>query len=162
MSKEWPEELWRELAGIIRAAGFQILVPAGNDLERQRAQRITNHNADELLDRLPFDALMQIMRSCRGAISVDTGLGHLATAFGLPVVGLYGATSPALTGFFGPVASTIVSDHLPCIPCRKRQCQYEKSADSSNIHPPCYAKHSPETVWQALLQQIGNLNPEQS
>lgn len=162
VSKEWPESYWQQLAAKIRAAGYKILVPAGNDVERERAGRITANNADEILDRLSFEALLEIMRGCAGAVSVDTGLGHLATAFGLSVVGLYGATSPALTGFVGPNASVKVSSHLPCIPCRKRHCQYEKSADSSNIHPPCYAQHSPEMVWQALLQQIGNLNPAQN
>ena len=38
------------------------------------------------------------MSSCAGAVTVDTGLGHLAVALNLPVVGLYGSTDPELTG----------------------------------------------------------------
>ncbi|MFT7218757.1 MAG: heptosyltransferase-1 [Candidatus Azotimanducaceae bacterium] len=153
-SKEWPEVLWRSLADQVRETGFRVVVPAGNQVEFERAKRITNGRLDEILDRQPFASVIDVIRSCRGVVSVDTGLGHLATGLDIPVVGLYGSTSPELTGFLGPHTSVKVSNHLPCIPCRKRHCQYEKNAVSSNIYPPCYEQHSPETVWQALQLQI--------
>ena len=35
------------------------------------------------------------------AVGPDTGLMHIAAALGTPVVSLWGATSPALTGPYG-------------------------------------------------------------
>ncbi|MGB3936032.1 MAG: glycosyltransferase family 9 protein, partial [Burkholderiales bacterium] len=40
-------------------------------------------------------------RDARCVIGVDTGLAHLAAALGVPVVGLYCGSDPALTGLYG-------------------------------------------------------------
>ena len=152
-SKEWPESAWTSLADLIRQDGFEVMAPAGNQQERERAQRILGGRTG-LLDQLSLGDLMMEMRQCAGAVSVDTGLGHLAPALGVPVVGLFGSTSPELTGILGPRSQTIASTHLPCIPCRKRECQFQKPIDSSNIYPPCFEQTSPETVWQALQLQL--------
>ncbi len=154
-SKEWPESAWTRLANLIRRDRFEVVVPAGNKQERERATRILGGPAG-LLDQLSLADLMTEMRQCVGAVAVDTGLGHLAPALGVPVIGLFGSTSPGLTGMLGPQSQTIASTHLPCIPCRKSECQFQKSGDSSNIYPPCFEQTSPETVWQALQLRLRN------
>ena len=156
-SKEWPESSWAELANRIRQDGFDVMVPAGNTQERERAIRILGGRKG-LLDQLSLGDLMLKMQHCAGAVSVDTGLGHLAPALGVPVVGLFGSTSPGMTGILGSQSQTIASTHLPCIPCRKRECKFQKSADSSNIYPPCFEQTSPETVWQALQLQLRSMD----
>ncbi len=152
-SKEWPESAWTELANLIRQDGFEVMAPSGNEQERERATRILGGRAG-LLDRLPLGDLMSEMQRCAGAVAVDTGLGHLAPALGVPVVGLYGSTSPGLTGILGRQSQIIASAHLPCIPCRKRECQFQKPRDSSNIYPLCFEQTSPEIVWQALQLRL--------
>jgi heptosyltransferase-1 len=152
-SKEWPESAWTELANLIRQDGFEVMAPSGNEQERERATRILGGRPG-LLDRLPLGDLMSEMQRCAGAVAVDTGLGHLAPALGFPVVGLYGSTSPGLTGILGRQSQIIASDHLPCIPCRKRECQFQKPRDSSNIYPLCFEQTSPELVWQALQLRL--------
>ena len=152
-SKEWPESAWTELANLIRQDGFEVMAPSGNEQERERATRILGGRPG-LLDRLPLGDLMSEMQRCAGAVAVDTGLGHLAPALGVPVVGLYGSTSPGLTGILGRQSQIIASDHLPCIPCRKRECQFQKPRDSSNIYPLCFEQTSPELVWQALQLRL--------
>ena len=151
--KEWPESAWTELANLIRQDGFEVMAPSGNERERERATRILGGRPG-LLDRLPLGDLMSEMQRCAGAVAVDTGLGHLAPALGVPVVGLYGSTSPGLTGILGRQSQIIASDHLPCIPCRKRECQFQKPRDSSNIYPLCFEQTSPELVWQALQLRL--------
>jgi heptosyltransferase-1 len=53
----------------------------------------------------------------------------------VPVVSLYGPTSPELVGTLGPRASHLVSD-LPCAPCRSRRCRI---APEQSDGPPCLA-----------------------
>lgn len=155
VSKEWPLPAWQRLAQLIDEAGFKVLVPSGNPGERQRAEQITaGLSRGRILDRLPLEDLISEMASCAGVVSVDTGLGHLAPALGIPVVGLFGATSPGLTGILGNSVETLVSNHLPCIPCRKRVCQYPAPRDSSKLHPPCFDKTTPEGVWRVLQDLI--------
>ncbi len=49
-------------------------------------------------------------------VANDTGILHIAAAVGRPVVGLYGPTSPRLTGPLGDPARTIVLHHPDCCP----------------------------------------------
>ncbi|HJL62442.1 MAG TPA: lipopolysaccharide heptosyltransferase I [Pseudomonadales bacterium] len=155
-TKHWPEEYWCELA--IKAAdqGFQILLPHGDDLELQRADRIAERipNNVTVLARASIGQLAEQMSSCAGVVTVDTGLGHLAAALDVPLVAIYGATDPKLTGPYGSVQSVLVSDHLPCIPCLKKDCQFQKGEEYSSIHPPCYQKISPEVVFDKLSEVI--------
>ena len=102
---------------------------------------------------MPLADVMDELARCEAAIGVDTGLTHIATAFNIPLVSLYGPTDPGLTGTTGPRQESIASDHLPCIPCGQRTCRYPVPADSSKIHPPCFDQLAPEAVWQALQQQ---------
>jgi len=155
-SKEWPGAQWTALAQLMNRQGYEVIVPSGSEMEYERAQHILGNASGRILDRVPLSDLIQELRHCTGVVSVDTGLGHLAAALGIPVAGLYGSTDPNLTGILGPATRLIVSDHLPCIPCRSRDCRYPNTGDSSNIFPPCYEQTTPETVWQALRLQIGS------
>ena len=44
--------------------------------------------------------LARLARKAKCVVGVDTGLAHLAVALGVPVVGLYGGSDPALTGLY--------------------------------------------------------------
>ena len=161
-SKEWPEVLWRSLAERVTAAGHELLIPAGGDREWQRAKRIAEGLPASVLKMQELHELIEMLKHCAGAVSVDTGLGHLAVALQVPVVGIYGSTDPGLTGLSGPGVELIVSNHLPCIPCRKRDCEFRKPDDSSSIYPPCYENTTPETVWLALQSQINSTPSERT
>ena len=152
-SKHWPEEYWRAIATLAEQDGFQVLIPAGNEDERLRAHRIASPSA-KVLTSMTLGELALQLSSCAGVLTVDTGLGHLAAALGVPVAALYGPTDPSLTGIRGPFQEIIVSDHLPCIPCRKRNCKFDEY--SSKIYPPCFSKTTPEGTWKALRSQINS------
>lgn len=159
-SKLWPVESWRLLCRLILENGYTVVIPAGNRQEAQRAQLIAGETSAHVLSVMDLKELASTMSDCSGAVSVDTGLGHLAVALNLPLVALYGATSPYLTGVHGERQEVIVSDHLPCIPCRKRICRYAAEDYSSKIYPPCFERTTPESVWQALQLQISKINPQ--
>jgi len=155
-SKEWPLACWQQLATLVNEGGYDILLPAGNAIEAERAHQILAGHHGRILEQAPLAELMDEIARCAGAVSVDTGLGHLATAMNLPVTAIFGATDPDLTAMFGPKVKVIVSGHLPCIPCKKRDCQYPNPGDSSNIYPPCLNRTTPEKVWQAFQLQTGS------
>ena len=155
-SKEWPLENWQKLSELTQSNGYDVVVPAGNQNELENAAMILSRGRGRILDRLPLRELAAQIASSSGVVSVDTGLGHLAAACNVPVVGLFGSTDPGLTAMSGAEVELIVSDHLPCIPCKKRTCEFPKSQDSSSIYPPCFERTTPESVWQALQLRIGS------
>lgn len=147
-SKHWPEEMWAALVERIIAAELEPVVTWGNEVEQQRAQRLAASGA-VLIDRLPMAHLIQTISSMRMVITVDSGLGHLAAALGVPTLGLYGATSGDLTGCVGPRTGTLQGS-APCVPCLKKQCNYRGEPmlwRQAPVTPPCFASVSPERVW---------------
>ncbi|MAI41235.1 MAG: lipopolysaccharide heptosyltransferase I [Candidatus Azotimanducaceae bacterium] len=149
-SKFLPEENWIRLSQLAENDGFQVLIPSGNDSDFERACRIASKGAD-LLPRLSLNALAKRIAGCAGIITVDTGLGHLAQALGVPTVALFGPTDPNLTGISGKYQLTLASSNLPCIPCLKRDCKF--SNDDCKLYPPCFAI-TPEETWKTLQKQI--------
>jgi len=160
-SKHWPVYYWQDLARIAAANGYRILLPWGNLQEQERAGEIAaaSPEACRVLEKCGLTELALYMSGCQGVVSVDTGLGHLAAAQNLPVVSLYGATDPALSGTFGYHQLHLKSD-LPCAPCLKRQCHYRGEAlmdtlsDGTHliVEPACYRTHPPAAVWDHLCR----------
>lgn len=148
-TKHWPESMWLDLIDRYLAAGLQPLVTWGDELERARAGRLVDAGAT-MIDRRPIRALMDLLSGCALVVAVDSGLGHLAAALGVPTIGLYGATSGELTGCRGQTASFIQGE-TACAPCMRKQCRaYRGPAlewQGRTIVPPCFASVTPERVF---------------
>lgn len=105
--KLWDEANWCALAQALLARGLTPVLPAGNGFERERAERIAA-SLRPVSDRqaivappLSLPEVAALIAGSRLTIGVDTGLAHLAAALQVPVIALYVATDPALTGVFG-------------------------------------------------------------
>lgn len=151
-SKEWPIRFWREIAARAAEAGFDVLVPWGNDAERSRAHEIAGGAAARVLDREPLERLVGRLAAAELVVGVDSGLTHLAAALGVPTVAIYGSTAPELTGVRGPRAAVLAASAPECVPCMRRECTYRGPAltwQGEPVRPDCYATVSPERVWRA-------------
>jgi heptosyltransferase I len=97
--KLWPEERWIELGRGLRAPA---ILPWGSEPERARAQRIAQAiGATALPKSLQLNELARLFAAARSVVGLDTGLTHLAAALGVPTVGIYCGSDPALTGLHG-------------------------------------------------------------
>lgn len=97
--KLWPEERWIEVGQALRGRGLTCLLPAGSKVERERAARIAQAIPGAIvLPPMRLAELAAQLAAARIVIGVDTGLVHLAAALGRPVLALFSASDPALTG----------------------------------------------------------------
>lgn len=150
-TKHLPEETWAELADFANEDGYRVALAWGSDAERARAQRIVGDEIDrQVLPKMSLFELKNYLAEVDGVIAVDTGLGHLAAALGVPCVSLYGATDASLTGAAGMNQQRLQSAY-PCSPCLLKACP--KIRDHSQ-NPPCYRSLDAQTIWQALSRQI--------
>jgi heptosyltransferase-1 len=96
--KEWPVDHWIALGKILNARNIAVAVPWGNEAERVRAEKIVLAlpNA-HLIDRQTIDQVARTIASAQCVFGGDTGLVHLAAAFGVPLVAIFSGTDPALT-----------------------------------------------------------------
>jgi heptosyltransferase-1 len=100
--KLWAEANWVNLGRALAARGLSLLLPGGNYDERERAERIARHipNA-QAIPPMRLTDLATLIAHARFAVGVDTGLAHLAAAVKTPILALYTATDPGLTGVLG-------------------------------------------------------------
>lgn len=144
-SKYWPESSWRELIELLSAQGVICLLPWGNDAEQRRAFRLQAAGGANafVLPKMGLTELMGVLLHARGYVSVESGIGHLAAALGLPGVMLHGPTDPAYSGILGQ-SCIHLSGGLDCSPCFRRDCPKIAAADEP---PPCQLKIAPQQVY---------------
>jgi len=98
-SKRWAPGHWVALAKTLSGQGYTAVFPGGTPAERDAAALLAREVPGAVA--APAMSLVQaaaLLGHAHGVVGVDTGLTHLAAALGVPTVGLYGATSPSLTG----------------------------------------------------------------
>jgi heptosyltransferase-1 len=101
-TKLWKLENWIELGIELKKRGFSVRLPWGNTDERERAQRIALTCGGEVLPKLGLGEIGPVLAEASFVVGLDTGLTHLAVALGVPVLTLYGPTTPV----YGAVAGT--------------------------------------------------------
>jgi heptosyltransferase-1 len=96
--KEWPVQNWIALGKKIAPRGVPLVVPWGNDAERARAAQIVEAvpNA-RVAERQSMKEMAQLVAGAEFIVGGDTGLVHLAAAFGVPLVAIFSGTDPELT-----------------------------------------------------------------
>lgn len=100
--KLWPEDAWRSLIMQMAPYGVEIRLPWGTMAEKQRAERLAKgFTFVRVLPKLSLQELASMLLGACCAVSVDTGLSHLAAALSCPNITLYGPTDPMLIGCYG-------------------------------------------------------------
>jgi heptosyltransferase-1 len=101
--KTWAEEHWVELARRAAGEGLSIVAPWGGEVERARSERIAAVSPLGLVPpALGFPELAALLAGAAAVVGVDTGLTHLASAVGAPVVAIYAASWSEFNGVMGP------------------------------------------------------------
>ncbi|WP_433539174.1 glycosyltransferase family 9 protein [Micromonospora sp. CA-249363] len=100
-AKRWPAERFAALARALRERGHRVLVTGSAD-ERGLAERVAGAAglppAAVLAGGTDLGALAALVADARLVVSGDTGVAHLATAYGTASVVLFGPVPPAAWG----------------------------------------------------------------
>lgn len=108
-SKEWREVDWIGTGKWLHAQGLEVVLPWGNERERLRSERLhAGIPGSRILDRLPLDETAKVIANASLVVGVDTGLLHLAAAYEVPLIAVFLATDPGLTGPVGNGPITVV------------------------------------------------------
>ena len=100
--KMWPDNDWVVLGRRLGAHGLRVVLPWGTEAEKHASERLAVLIPEALVaPGLTLIDAAQLLSGAALVVGVDTGLAHLAVAFGTPTIGIYSATRPELTGLFG-------------------------------------------------------------
>jgi heptosyltransferase I len=115
-AKRWPAERYGQVAKELAKDGLCSLVNYGpGEEELASALEIASEGAAQKIS-CSISELISLTRRTRLFIGGDTGPMHLAAAFGVPVVAIFGPTNPARNGPFGTRSAVLrsassITDH---------------------------------------------------
>ena len=126
-AKQWPAEYYAEVASHLLSEGWQVVV-LGSKGDRDITDRICSQCNTEETDLLfnlagetTLEQAIDLVATADMVVSNDSGLMHIASALHVPLIVIYGATSPAFTP---PLSETahIANVSVDCGPCFQRSC----------------------------------------
>jgi lipopolysaccharide heptosyltransferase II len=151
-TKRWPVEHWTKLVRQIVDTGADIVAlggPGDSALGAEIAARGGTSVASAAGD-LSLQETGAVIKRAAALISGDTGVMHMATAVGTPVVALFGPTVRQF-GFFPYNAhASVVERNLDCRPCSSHgteECPLQ--------HHLCMREIQPEMVFATLTRTLG-------
>jgi ADP-heptose:LPS heptosyltransferase len=100
-ARRWPADRWGAVAAALFERGHRVLV-TGDVGERSLARRVAAEGhlppSDVLAGDVDVLEMAGLVAAARAVLCGDTGVAHLATAFGRPSVVLFGPTPPSRWG----------------------------------------------------------------
>lgn len=141
-SKRWAPESFARVGDAAAERGFEVLIlgAPGEEALADRVRSAMTSPARALAGALDLGAFKAVIRSLRALVCNDAGARHVAVAFGVPCVTLFGPTSVEKTSWNLDRVRVIETD-VPCRPCYERTCP---------IDHRCMTRLSPERVVLAL------------
>jgi len=148
-AKQWPIGYWAELAKRLAEEGRAVWL-FGSQKDHANAQQIIDEagapaGVVNLCGQTALVDAVDLLSICRAAVSNDSGLMHVAAAVGIPLVGIYGSSTPDYTPPLSERAAVLYRN-LDCSPCFKRVCPYG--------HTRCLHEILPQQVYTALSEKI--------
>jgi lipopolysaccharide heptosyltransferase II len=146
-TKRWPLEHWRALVERVSAAGVSVVVVGGPHDADLGAALVTGSNGGvaNAAGIFGLQGTGALLRRARVVVSGDTGVMHMATGVGTPVVALFGPTVEAFGFFPYTHKASVVELPLPCRPCTS-----QGSARCPLGHHRCMIDISPGAVYDVL------------
>lgn len=125
--KQWGADRFAEVAGTLTSAGYPIVLLGGkNDVELgARIESAVTGTCINLTGKTSLPEVLAILNRCRVFLGNDAGLIHLASALGIPAVGVFGSSCHHRFGPWGEGHSVLVRE-ISCSPCRSHlvnRCQ---------------------------------------
>ncbi len=156
-AKRWLPERFAETARRLidrvrkdegKEAAVMILGAKGEEALGKSIAALVETRSVVLSGTTTIRELMAATRRCRLLLTNDTGPMHIAAAFGVPVVAVFGPTDWRTTSPYGQEQS-IVREPVDCAPCFLRECP---------IDHRCMTRVSVERVYEAGLSSLSGLS----
>lgn len=118
MTKRWPPEYWQALVRRLRISSDMVVL--GGTAERALGEDLVDAGGGRVANaagRFSLSGSAALLKRARVLAGGDTGVTHLATAVGTPVIALYGPGVEEFGFFPYNARAHVLQRALPCRPC---------------------------------------------
>jgi heptosyltransferase-2 len=150
-TKRWPLEHWHMLVRRILDEGLAVVLVGGTEDAAVAKALAANAGAPVLnaAGQFGLQGTGALLQRASALISGDTGVMHMATALGTPVVALFGPTVQPFGYFPYTAKAQIVELPLPCRPCSSKG-----SSRCPLGHHRCMGDMGPDVVFEAVRRSV--------
>jgi len=140
-NKKWPVEKFAEVAVKLHHSHQAKIIWAATEKDKTPAslkEQIPEERLSILSDH-PLDSLASIISQATITIANDSGIAHLSSAVGTPVISIFGPTHPALGFQPRGLLDIIVQADVSCCPCSlhgDKKCFQKEQYCFTRIEPP--------------------------
>ncbi|RME04796.1 MAG: lipopolysaccharide heptosyltransferase family protein [Planctomycetota bacterium] len=149
--KQWPLPFFARLAELLSLklnAGVILGYGPGEKKQLEELRSLIQVEVFPLPRLLSLPELVQLLARVDFFVGCDTGNLHIASALGVPALGLYGPKSVDIYGPYYPNAEALFSSSRPCLPCNLRLCPYGRNIS------PCMEELTPELVFAHIQRRL--------
>ena len=153
-TKMYPLELMEQVIELLALKNVRIFLFGGGEQEVKSLDKLAllSEKCISMAGKLSFKEELQLISKLDLMLSMDSGNGHLAAVYGVPVVTIWGNTHPSagFAPFRQPEANSITPDRIkyPLIPTSI----YGKKIVEG--YEECMASISPDQVMKTLIRFI--------
>jgi len=150
-NKAWPH--WEKFVAILKDEGYKTAtVGVENECEEWHKDLIDY----DLCGKTDIKTLAATLRNAKAVVACDNGPAHIADAYGVPTVALFGPGSTVKNVYFQARIMFMPFDIVPCRPCHPNLAQMSGCKDNL-----CMKLIEPQQVAMVLkheLQERNNAN----
>jgi heptosyltransferase-2 len=148
-AKRWIPERFAAVAdGLAAEYGVKVVLTGGPGERKIGADIVQamRHHPLNLIGSTSVRELMAVLSRCRLMVTNDSGPMHIAAAFGVPTVAVFGPTDHTTTSPLGENCR-IVRNAVDCAPCMLRECP---------IDHRCMERITADAVLSAARELLGD------
>ena len=156
--KTWPKEYFAEVVRSLNArydAAFYVTGAPGDYDYAEEVIRAIGLPIENLCGKTDLMELAALYEQLDLLVSVDTGGAHIAAVTGVPLVVMFGCTSPRRWHPISDNAKAFTSNE-PCCPC-----SYGETDCPSYPQPNCLYHLTPDVVLAACIRFLEKTKPEE-
>lgn len=154
-AKQWPLEHFAQLAihliqafpksGIFITGSQKDWANAEQIITQTKLESVSKERIHNLCGQVSLSQSIALISIAKGIASNDSGMMHVAAAFGIAQVAFFGSSDPKHTPPLSKFASALWLG-LDCSPCHQRQCPLG--------HLNCLRNISPQIAFESLTKKI--------
>lgn len=139
-AKRWPPEYYSELIEKFSDSYFFVILGSESDISSSEKieaslKKAGLNNFHNLCGKSSIDELVNIISGLDLFITGDTGPMHIAAAFQVKTIALFGPTDYSETRQWKNVNEFVLKKEMVCQPCKKRECPLGHHACMRDILP---------------------------